>query len=52
MSAIGEPQRIIIVEPLAEPVPKQLPEMPVEPTEVPELEPVEVSNAGRVLRNC
>lgn len=40
MSTIGEPQRIIIVEPLVEPVPKELPEVPAEPIEVPEEEPV------------
>jgi hypothetical protein len=38
MSSIGEPQRIIIVEPLAEPIPRELPEMPAEPVRNPEVE--------------
>jgi len=42
MSSVGEPQRIIIVEPLFEPVPQELPEITVEPIEVPEEEPVGV----------
>ena len=42
MSSVGEPQRIIIVEPLVEPVPQELPDFQSNPVEVPEEEPVGV----------
>ena len=38
MSNVGEPQRIIIVEPLDEPIRRELPELPAEPVKNPEVE--------------
>ena len=42
MTSIGEPERIIIVEPLCEPVPQVLPGVNAEPIEAPEEVPVEI----------
>lgn len=42
MAEIGEPQRVIISEPLVDPVPREVPYEPSEPTIVPEREPEKV----------
>jgi hypothetical protein len=42
MSQVGEPQRIIIAEPLYEPVPQVPQEQPLKPVQEPEPEPEKV----------
>ena len=42
MAEIGDPQRVIISEPLVDPVPREVPVEPLEPVYAPEHEPERV----------